>query len=62
MSWNIGDIRNDTLKLKSKMGLHHVVRTNPKNPPGKNTLTLVEMQQLPDFEKTDSGNEVSCIK
>ena len=28
----------------------------------KNTLTVVEMQQLPDIEKTDSKQEISCLK
>ena len=62
MSWNIGDIRNFFLKLKSKLGLHHVVLTTPKTSPEKLTLTVVEMQQLPDIEKTDSKKEISCLK
>ena len=53
MSWNIGDNRNLFLKLKSKLGLYHVVLTAPKTSPEKLTLTVVEMQQLPDVEKTD---------
>ena len=53
MSWNIGDNRNLFLKLKSKLGLYHVVLTTPKTSPAKLTLTVVEMQQLPDIEKTD---------
>ena len=28
----------------------------------KLTLTVVEMQQLPDIEKTDSKEELSCLK
>ena len=52
MSWNIGDNRNLFLKLKSKLGLHHVVLTTPKTSPEKVTLTVVKMQQLPDIEKT----------
>ena len=44
------------------MGLHHVVLTTPKASPEKFTLTVVEMQQLPDIEKTDSKEETSCLK
>ena len=62
MSWNFGDNRNLFLKLKSKMGLYHVVLTTPKTSPEKLTLTVVEMQQLPDIEKTDSKKELSCLK
>ena len=62
MSWNIGDNRNLFLKLKSKLGLYQVVRTTPKTSPEKLTLTVVEMQQLPDNEKTDSKEEISCLK
>ena len=62
MSWNIGDKRNLFLKLKSKMGLYHVVLTTPKTSPEKLTLTVVEMQQMPDIEKTDSKEEIFCLK
>ena len=62
LSWNIGDNRNFFLKLKSKLGLYHVVLTTPKTSPEKITLTVVEMQQLPDLEKTDSKEEISCLK
>ena len=62
MSWNIGDNRNLFLKLKSKLGLYHVVLTTPKTSPEKLTLTVVEMQQLPDIQKTDSNEEISCLK
>ena len=62
MSWNIGDNRNLFLKLKSKLGLYHVVHTTPKTSPEKLTLTVVEMQQLPDIEKIDSKKEKSCLK
>ena len=62
MSWNIGDNRNLFLKLKSKLGLYHVVLTTPKTSPEKLTLTVVEMQQLPDIKKTDSKEEISCLK
>ena len=62
MSWNIGDKRNLFLKLKSKLGLYRVVLTTPKTSPEKLTLTVVEKQQLPDVEKTDSREEISCPK
>ena len=54
--------KNLFLKLKSKLGLHHVVLTTPKTSPEKITLTLVEMQQLPEIKKVDSKNEISCLK
>ena len=44
------------------MGLYHVVLTTPKTSPEKLTLNVVEMQQLPDIEKTDSKEEISCLK
>ena len=62
MSWNIGDNRNLFLKLKSKLGLYHVVLTTPKFSPEKHSLTLVQMQQWPHIEKTDSKGEISCLK
>ena len=62
MSWNIGDNRNLFLKSKSKLGLCHIVPTTQKTSPEYLTLTVVEMQQLPDTEKTDSKKEISCIK
>ena len=33
-----------------------------KDSPEKITLTLVETQQLPDIEKSDSTDEISCLK
>ena len=62
MSWNIGDNRNLFLKLKSNLGLYHVVLTTRKTSREKLTLTVVEMQQLPEIEKTDSKEEISCLK
>ena len=62
MSWNIGDNRNLFLKLKSKLGLYHVVLTTPRTSPEKLTLTVVEMQNLPDIEKTSSRVAVFCLK
>ena len=58
MSWSIGENRNLFLNLESNFGLHHVVLTTPKTSPEKNTLTLVEMQQLPEIEKMDSKNKI----
>ena len=62
MSWNIADNRNLFLKLTSKLGLYHLVLTTPNFSPKKITLTVVEMQQLPDVEKTDSKEKISCRK
>ena len=62
MSWNIGENRNLFPKLKSKLGLYHLVQTKPKTSPDKFTLILVEMQQLPEIEKVDSKNAISCLK
>ena len=53
MSWNIGDNRNLFLKLKTKLGLYHV-ELRSKGSPEKITLTLVETQQLPVVQKSDS--------
>ena len=44
------------------MGLQHVVRTTPKTSLVKLTLTVVEMQQLPDIEKTDSKKQSFFLK
>ena len=62
MSWNIGDNRSLFLKLKSKLGLYHDVLTAAKTSPKKLTLTVVETQEVPDIEKTDSTGEISCLK
>ena len=62
MSWNFRDNRNLFLKLKLKLGLHHVVHTTPRTSPEKLALTVVELQQLPDIDKTDSKEEISCLK
>ena len=61
MSWNIGENRNLFLKLKSNLGLYHVVLTKPKTSPKKITF-LVETQKLPEIEKVDSKNEISCLR
>ena len=61
MSWNIGDNRNFFLKLKTKLGLYHF-QLKSKDSSEKCTLTLVETQQLPDIEQSDSRDEISCLK
>ena len=61
MSWNIGDNRNFFLKLKTKLGLYHV-ELKCKDSPEKITLTLGETRHLPDIEKVDSKDEISCLK
>ena len=62
MSWNIGYDRNLFLKLKSNLGLYHVVITTPKTSPKTLTVTVVETQQLPYVEKTDSREELTRLK
>ena len=62
MSWNNRDNRNIFLKLKSKLGPYHVILTTPKSSPEKPTLTVAEIQQLPDNGKTDSKDEISGLK
>ena len=62
MGWKFGDNRNVFLKLKSRLGLYHVVLTTPKTSLEKLAPTVAEMQQLPDIEKTDSKEEISCLK
>ena len=61
MSWNIGDNKNFFLKHKTKLGLYRV-ELRSKDSPEKDTLTLVETQQLPDIEKFDSKDETACLK
>ena len=61
MIWNFGDNRNLFLKLKTKLGLYHV-ELRSKDSLEKITLTLVKTQQLPDIEKADSKDEISCLK
>ena len=48
MNWNIGENRKFFLKVKSKQGFHHVVLTTSKTSPEKLTLTVVELQKMPD--------------
>ena len=49
-------------QAKIKIGTYHVVLKNAKTSPKKLTLTVVEMQLLPKIEKTDSKEEISCLK
>ena len=62
MCWNIADNRNLFLKLKSKLELYHVVLTTPKTSPEKLTMSVVEMQQFSDIEKTYSKEEITRLK
>ena len=62
MSWIIGDNCNKFFELKSKSGVYQVAHTTPKTSLGIITLTVVEMQRLPDIEKTDSQEKNSCLK
>ena len=61
MSCNIVDKRNFSLNRKTKLGLFHV-ELRSKHSSAKLTLTLVETKQLPDLEKVDSKDEISCLK
>ena len=61
MSCNIGDNRNLFLKLETKLELYNV-ELKSKDSPETISLTLVETQQLPDIEKADSNDEISCLK
>ena len=60
MSWNFGENRNLILRLKTKLGLYHVVLTTPKSSPTKITLTIAELQQLPELKQCE--DEISCLK
>ena len=62
MSWNIGYNRNLFLKLKSKLRHYHVVLTTRKASREKRTLTVFELQQLSNIVKTESKEEISCLK
>ena len=54
MSWNIGDNRNVFLKLRTKLALYHVLLASSEQTPKKVSLTIVEMQQIPEAAKFDS--------
>ena len=60
MSWNIEDNRIVFLKLRTKLGLSHVLLTSSEQTPKKVSLTVVEMQQLPEVGQFDSEKEISC--
>ena len=51
MRWNMWDKKNLFLKLKTKLGLYHV-ELRSKDSQEKITPTLVEIQQMPDIEKS----------
>ena len=52
--------RNLSPKLKSKLGFNQVVLTILKTSTGRLTLIVVELRHIPDFEKTDPTDELSC--
>ena len=60
MSWNIGENRNLFLRIKTKLGLYHVVLTKRKSSLTNITLTIAELQQLPELEQCE--DEYSCLK
>ena len=62
MSWHIADNRGLFRFLSSILRHHLYVLTTPKTSLGKFTPTLVEFQQIPDIEKSDPGEESSCLK
>ena len=62
MIWNVGEKKNLFPKLKSKLGLYHVVLTTLRTSLEKIMLNLVEIQQLPEIEKMDSMKELFCPK
>ena len=51
---NFGDNKNLFLELKSTLGLYVVVHTSSKFFREKLTLTVVEVQHVPELEKNDS--------
>ena len=62
-TWNVGDYRNLFLKLNTQNWDSLMLYLQlQKLLPTKLKLTVVEMQQLPDNEKTDSQEETSCLK
>ena len=62
MSGNIGDNRNVFLKLRTKLGLYQVLLTSSQQTLKKVSLTIVEMQQLPEVGQNDSENQISCLR
>ena len=49
------------LNLNSIMGLDQPIFKTPKTPTKKLTLTVFELQQLPDIEKTDPNRATYCL-
>ena len=43
------------------MGIFQDALTTPRISPKKLTLTVVQLQQLPDIERTNSKEESSCL-
>ena len=54
--WNLGDKMNRCLKVKAILVLYDVVILTPKTSTEQLTLTVVEMQRLPDLERIDSAD------
>ena len=44
------------------MGLYHLVLATPKTSPERLTLTMVELQHLPNVENTDSKEQISHLR
>ena len=61
MSWNNGENRNFSFKLKSKVGLYRVALKPPKTSPAKHAITVNEMQPMVDFEKIESKEKISRL-
>ena len=57
MSWNIRDNTKPLSQVKIK-----IVPKTPKTSLEKLTLTVVEMQQMPDIEKINSNEKISRLK
>ena len=62
MSWNNGDSRNLSLRLKPKLDIYHVVLSTTQNSPHKITGTIVEVQLLPKTEGIDCEIDFSRLK
>ena len=61
MNHNNGDKRKHFFKPKSNLVHHHIVFTNQKSFPEEIKITAVEMQELPETEKTVLKKS-SCLK
>ena len=60
MRWNIGKNRNLFFTLNTKLGFYRVVLATQKSSPTKITLTIAELQQLPELEQCN--DKISCLK